>query len=324
MEGFVKLHRKLKESQIYSDEPARVLLLHLMISVNWKTGYFMGKEIKPGSLATSLCNLAEDLGWNVSKLRKVIKRSEDYGVIKSSGTNRYTVLTLCKWKTYQDDTRGSGRSEDDLRTITGRSEDDLRTTIEEYKEIQEGKNTFSADAELVQSSPQKQPRKRKPTKAKEPAKPREPDLLFDAIAEVSGSDPKASGSHVAKVRKALASADKPYTPDEVREFAKCYKQLCPWAQTTQPTLGEIEKFIGRIRNRPEAQAPPGDRKGDAAKNAFRLAGEAWQQAEADRIIQQATERQRQREIQDAQTRKSLPAISGGSETGTGEIVDAEF
>jgi hypothetical protein len=86
-----------------------------------------------------------------------------------------------------------------------------------------------------------------------PAKPRERDHLFDAVAEVSGSDPKVAGSHVAKISNLLAKAEPPYSPDEVREFGHRFWEFCPWAKSDgrdRPTLGEIEKNIGKLRVAP--------------------------------------------------------------------------
>lgn len=78
-------------------------------------------------------------------------------------------------------------------------------------------------------------------------KPRERDPLFDAIAEVTASDPKASGSHIAKVAKSLREAEPPYTPEEVRRWAS---QAKPWGGERFPSLPQIEKEIGRIRAGP--------------------------------------------------------------------------
>jgi hypothetical protein len=84
-------------------------------------------------------------------------------------------------------------------------------------------------------------------------KKRQRDELFDAVAEVTASDPKASGSFVGRVCKALRSADPPYTPEEVRRFA-ANVQRESWWQGGPPSLGYIEKNIGRVRAQ---QTPPG-------------------------------------------------------------------
>lgn len=110
-------------------------------------------------------------------------------------------------------------------------------------------------------APAPAPAKKKRPSASSPGKPaskREPNPLFDAVAEITNSDPKATGGHVGKVAALLAKADPPYTPQDVREFARRFPDLCEWAgkdgrQT--PTLGEVEKYIGYLRNPPQRGTP---------------------------------------------------------------------
>jgi hypothetical protein len=92
-----------------------------------------------------------------------------------------------------------------------------------------------------------------------PRRRRKPDPLFDAIAEVTGSDPHTAGSHIARVRKLLAGADPPYSADEVREFGRRFGSLCTWGaengEVRLPTVGEVEKYIGRVRKNHAATDP---------------------------------------------------------------------
>ena len=84
-------------------------------------------------------------------------------------------------------------------------------------------------------------------------KPRPRDELFDAVAEVTASDPKVSGSYIGRVCKLLRTADPPYTPDEVRRWAELVRRQ--WSHEGPPTLGMIEKHIGRVRA-PQTSAKP--------------------------------------------------------------------
>lgn len=93
---------------------------------------------------------------------------------------------------------------------------------------------------------------------KEEPKPRPRDLLFDAIAEVAGADPKINGSQIAGVKKALTQADPPYGPDDVFRFGKGFLIHCPWAQKDgrmRPTISEIQKYISLIRASPPRADP---------------------------------------------------------------------
>ncbi len=77
-----------------------------------------------------------------------------------------------------------------------------------------------------------------------PAKVRKRDELFDAVAEVTASDLIVSRSHVGRICKLLREASPPYSPDEVRRWAQRTREQ--WQ--IQPTLGMIEKYIGKIRS----------------------------------------------------------------------------
>lgn len=95
-----------------------------------------------------------------------------------------------------------------------------------------------------------------PTSADKPPpkeKPRNP--LFDAVAEVTGYDPATAGGLLGSVAAALAKADPPYTPEDVREFARQFVVLCPYAARdgrTRPEPKELQTHIGKLRN----SAPP--------------------------------------------------------------------
>lgn len=85
------------------------------------------------------------------------------------------------------------------------------------------------------------------------SKERPRDLLFDAIAEVTASDPKTAASHIGLVKKELLKAEPPYTADDVREFGRRYQTLCTWGPRDgrgRPELGELQKHIGKIRAAP--------------------------------------------------------------------------
>lgn len=84
--------------------------------------------------------------------------------------------------------------------------------------------------------------------------PRPPDALFDAVASVTGSDPKVSGAHIGRVVKLLKAAEPPYTPEEVRKWQE--DVLAEGWLTTLPGLGLLEKTIGRVRQPKMTVGPP--------------------------------------------------------------------
>lgn len=89
------------------------------------------------------------------------------------------------------------------------------------------------------------------------------NLLFDAVAEVSGMDPATAGGRIGTAQALMAKAEPPYSPDEVREFGRQFWQLCPWAaekNRTRPTPHEIATHIGLLR------AGPGNVQGAAGRH----------------------------------------------------------
>ena len=74
--------------------------------------------------------------------------------------------------------------------------------------------------------------------------PRPRDLLFDAIASVTHTDPSTAGSSIAKVKVILEKASPPYTPDEVLKFGSTW----PAWKDKPPTLWQLKEQIGIVRN----------------------------------------------------------------------------
>lgn len=91
------------------------------------------------------------------------------------------------------------------------------------------------------------------TKAKPERQPRPRDELFDAVCQVTASDPKTSGSHVGRVCKQLREADVPYTPAEVFSLPDLLSQR---GFTLPLTLGSVTKYIGQVRTwKSQAEKP---------------------------------------------------------------------
>jgi hypothetical protein len=91
-------------------------------------------------------------------------------------------------------------------------------------------------------------RQRAKTARKAP-KEREPDPLFDALAELTGSDPHTSASHIGKVAKALRAADPPYSPDEIKRLPDVLARDMPYI-AGRLTLGTVQKYVGLLRAKP--------------------------------------------------------------------------
>lgn len=99
--GWVKMHRSLLDSRVYSDAESWRLYCYLLMSANHATGWMDGIEISPGSLVRSQQSIADALGWSREKVKRRLARLIEYGCITSRATNKYTILSICGWETCQ-------------------------------------------------------------------------------------------------------------------------------------------------------------------------------------------------------------------------------
>jgi hypothetical protein len=101
MEGWIKLHRKLVDWEWYHDSKMVHLLFHLIAIANHKEGKWKGIEIKRGQLITGLDVLKQQTGISTQSLRTCLERLKSTGEITNKSTNKYRVITILKYDSYQ-------------------------------------------------------------------------------------------------------------------------------------------------------------------------------------------------------------------------------
>lgn len=101
-EGWVALHRRALDSDVYSDEKAWRLFTTCLLKANWSARPFQGEPIKRGQFATSTRSLAEQVGWSPATTHRIMAKLVDYGCIRVEVKQRFSVITICNYETYQD------------------------------------------------------------------------------------------------------------------------------------------------------------------------------------------------------------------------------
>lgn len=130
---WIKLYRKIIDSDVFYDEKAFQLLVWLLVSVDYQTG-----SIKVGRFW-----LADILKSNPNTIRDVIKRlDKKYKIITTSHTNKYTEITLLNWSKYQ--ARIFPTPQDDTNKTPTKHQQN--TTNQEYKNIEVKNNTLGSQA----------------------------------------------------------------------------------------------------------------------------------------------------------------------------------
>lgn len=102
MEGWITLNRKLLDWEWHDDPAMFSLWIHLLLLANYEDKKWHGIVIKRGQLVTSLANLHEQTGLSVRQIRTCLARLRDCEQIASKSTNKYTVITICNYDSYQD------------------------------------------------------------------------------------------------------------------------------------------------------------------------------------------------------------------------------
>lgn len=128
---WIKLFRRIREWEWYLDNNTKSLFLEILLTANIEDKNWRGIEVKRGQLITSLDHLAENSALSVRQVRtslsKLIKSKE----IDKQTTNKYTIITVNNYNTYQDN---------DKQTTNKRQTNDKQTTTtKEYKNIKNAK-----------------------------------------------------------------------------------------------------------------------------------------------------------------------------------------
>lgn len=104
-EGWIKLHRKLLENPIFLNPYLLQIFIYCLLKANHKSNELIwnGKleTIPTGSFITGRFQMAKDLKQRESALYKRLKLLTKLGYIELKSNNRFTLLTVVKYKTYQ-------------------------------------------------------------------------------------------------------------------------------------------------------------------------------------------------------------------------------
>ena len=102
MNGWIKLYRSLLHWE-WSDVPEMVALwVRLLIMATHEEQQWHGKTISRGQLVTTYLYLCEETGITMQQLRTCLDRLKKSGQITMEVTNKYSIITICKYDSYQE------------------------------------------------------------------------------------------------------------------------------------------------------------------------------------------------------------------------------
>lgn len=137
--GFFKVYRKAQQSAFWTKKPYvnyRGVWLTMLMMTNWKEGFFDGHTIKVGQFATSTESLSKACGLSIKQVRNVVDTMKEMGMVTVENVaNRFSIVTICNWGTYNGEESRQGQTKGKLGADQGQTKGKLGATIEEAKNL---------------------------------------------------------------------------------------------------------------------------------------------------------------------------------------------
>ena len=98
---WVKLYEDITEWEWFQDDGVFRLFAYMLVKANYKEKKWQGLVINRGQLVTSLKSLCQGTGLTPMRVRTCLAKLESTGEISQKTTNKFRVITICNYATYQ-------------------------------------------------------------------------------------------------------------------------------------------------------------------------------------------------------------------------------
>lgn len=85
----------------YSEPNTFRTFIHMILKANHTAGRWRGQEVKRGQLICSINHLSHELALTPRRIRTAITHLEETGEITVRTTNKFSIITICRYETYQ-------------------------------------------------------------------------------------------------------------------------------------------------------------------------------------------------------------------------------
>ena len=100
-EGWIKILRKFLDWEWFQKPEMVQLFIYLLLKANYEQKQWQGITILPGQLVTSRTKICSETKLSEQTVRTCIKRLISTNEITYKSTNRYILITICKYESYQ-------------------------------------------------------------------------------------------------------------------------------------------------------------------------------------------------------------------------------
>lgn len=142
MEGWIKLHRKIVDNDVFKSLNSKqrdvMMMCLILASHKEKEWYWNGKfyKIKPGQFVTSLDSIRRYCSKDVTNrtIRTTLEILEKAGFLTNESTNRGRLITICNWEKYQSkEDESDKQNENHNGRQTDRQTDNQTVTYQEER-----------------------------------------------------------------------------------------------------------------------------------------------------------------------------------------------
>lgn len=99
--GWIKIHRKMLDWQWFGDSRMVQLFLYLLLSASVEEKSWRDIKVGRGQVIVTRKGLADALNMSEQNVRTCLERLKESGEINQQSTNKYTIITICKFDSYQ-------------------------------------------------------------------------------------------------------------------------------------------------------------------------------------------------------------------------------
>lgn len=157
--GFMNLHRQLLDWEWFDNSQMVHLWIYLLLKANYQDDCWHGITIPRGSLVTSLESISKATKLSIRQIRTCITHLKSTGEITIKTTNRFSIITICKYDAYNFGKAVSDIQNDKQTDTQSDKQVDKQTTTDnkDNKEI----NNFREDKSSADSGETALKKKRK-------------------------------------------------------------------------------------------------------------------------------------------------------------------
>lgn len=126
--GYIRLYRSFIKWEWFDVPNMVTVFIYCLLKANHKDKDWRGITIKRGQFITSYETISKDTRLSVRSIRTCIKKLILTQELTKQSTNRFTILTICKYDAYQDLKSSSDKPPDSLATNKRQTNDKQVTT----------------------------------------------------------------------------------------------------------------------------------------------------------------------------------------------------